>query len=100
MPPLARALDVSRRYGDVLALDRVSVAVNPGEIVGLLGPNGAGKSTLLNLLAGLRRPSQGRVELFGGDPRDPARRRRLGVTPQETGLPPTLRVAECVQFVA
>jgi ABC-2 type transport system ATP-binding protein len=99
MPPLARALDVSRRYGDVLALDRVSMDVNPGEIVGLLGPNGAGKSTLLNLLAGLRRPGDGRVELFGGDPRDPARRRRLGVTPQETGLPSTLRVGECVQFV-
>ncbi|HZM79561.1 MAG TPA: ABC transporter ATP-binding protein [Candidatus Limnocylindrales bacterium] len=100
MPPLTRAIDVSRRYGDVLALDRVSLDVHPGEIVGLLGPNGAGKSTLLNLLAGLRRPSSGQVELFGGDPRDPARRRRLGVTPQETGLPSTLRVAECVGFVA
>ena len=100
MPPLARAVDVSRRYGDVLALDRVCLDVNPGEIVGLLGPNGAGKSTLLNLLAGLRHPTQGRVELFGGDPRDPARRRRLGVTPQETGLPSTLRVAEVVDFVA
>jgi ABC-2 type transport system ATP-binding protein len=100
MPPLARAVDVSRRYGDVLALDRVSLDVEPGEIVGLLGPNGAGKSTLLNLLAGLRRPTSGRVELFGGDPRDPARRRRLGVTPQETGLPSTLRVTEVVDFVA
>ncbi|MFS8477881.1 MAG: ABC transporter ATP-binding protein [Micromonosporaceae bacterium] len=98
--PLARAVDVTRRYGDALALDRVTVEIRAGELVGLLGPNGAGKSTLINLLVGLRRPTAGRVELFGGDPRDPARRRHIGVTPQETGLPPTLRVGECVDFVA
>ncbi|MCG5469968.1 ATP-binding cassette domain-containing protein [Micromonospora sp. LAH09] len=46
----------------------------------MLGPNGSGKSTLMNLLVGLRRPSSGRVELFGGDPRDPASRRQIGVT--------------------
>ncbi|MEH0971897.1 ABC transporter ATP-binding protein [Micromonospora sp. CPCC 205546] len=97
---LARAEAVSRRYGDVLALDRVDLEVSAGELVGLLGPNGAGKSTLLNLLVGLRRPTAGRVELFGGDPRDPASRRRIGVTPQETGLPGTLRVGEVVDFVA
>ncbi|WP_433315787.1 ABC transporter ATP-binding protein [Micromonospora chersina] len=97
---LARADQVSRRYGEVLALDRVDLTVRAGELVGLLGPNGAGKSTLLNLLVGLRRPTAGRVELFGGDPRDPASRRRLGVTPQETGLPGTLRVGEVVDFVA
>jgi len=98
--PLARAIEVSRRYGDVLALDRLSLDVGDGEIVGLLGPNGAGKSTLLNLLVGLRRPTAGRVELFGGHPRDPVRRKQIGVTPQETGLPPTLRVGEVVDFVA
>lgn len=98
--PLARAVDVTRRYGETLALDRVTVEIRAGELVGLLGPNGAGKSTLINLLIGLRRPTAGRVELLGGDPRDPARRRSIGVTPQETGLPPTLRVGECVDFVA
>jgi ABC-2 type transport system ATP-binding protein len=96
---LARAIEVSRRYGDVLALDRLSLDVAAGELVGLLGPNGAGKSTLLSLLTGLRRPTSGRVELCGGDPRDPVRRRGLGVTPQETGLPPSLRVGEVVDFV-
>ena len=55
---------------------------------------------MLQLLAGLRRPTSGAVELFGGDPRDAVRRRRLGCTPQETGLPPTLRVHEVVDFVA
>jgi ABC-2 type transport system ATP-binding protein len=96
---LARAVEVSRRYGDVLALDRLNLDVAAGELVGLLGPNGAGKSTLLSLLTGLRRPTSGRVELCGGDPRDPVRRRGLGVTPQETGLPPSLRVGEVVDFV-
>ncbi|MFI2662393.1 ABC transporter ATP-binding protein [Micromonospora carbonacea] len=97
---LARADQATRRYGDVLALDRVDLDVRAGELVGLLGPNGAGKSTLLNLLVGLRRPTAGRVELFGGDPRDPAHRLAVGVTPQETGLPATLRVGEVVDFVA
>ncbi|MFI7247795.1 ABC transporter ATP-binding protein [Micromonospora chalcea] len=97
---LARAEQVSRRYGDVLALDRVDLTVRAGELVGLLGPNGAGKSTLINLLVGLRRPTGGRVELCGGDPRAPESRRQLGVTPQETGLPGTLRVGEVVDFVS
>ncbi|MFV2102000.1 ABC transporter ATP-binding protein [Micromonospora sp. LOL_024] len=97
---LARADQVSRRYGTVLALDQVDLEVRGGELVGLLGPNGAGKSTLLNLLVGLRRPTSGRVELNGGDPREPASRRQVGVTPQETGLPSTLRVGEVVDFVS
>ena len=96
----ARTLDVTRRYGDVVALGGVSLDVPAGQLLGLLGPNGAGKSTLLHLLAGLRRPTSGTVELFGGDPRDAASRRRLGTTPQETGLPATLRVAEVVDVVA
>jgi ABC-2 type transport system ATP-binding protein len=97
---LARTVDVTRRYGKALALDGVSLEVQAGELVGLLGPNGAGKTTLLNLLVGVRTPTSGRVELFGGDPRNAENRRLIGVTPQETGLPPTLRVGECVDYVA
>jgi len=96
---LARTVEASRRYGPVTALDGVSLDVASGQLLGLLGPNGAGKTTLLQLLAGLRRPTSGTVELFGGDPRDAVNRRRLGTTPQETGLPGTLRVHEVVQFV-
>jgi ABC-2 type transport system ATP-binding protein len=98
--PVIQAEHVTRRFGDVVALDDVSLAVRPGELVGMLGPNGAGKTTLLSLVNGLRKPDSGIVRLFGGDPRDPASRARLGSTPQETGLPPTLRVAEVVDFVA
>jgi ABC-2 type transport system ATP-binding protein len=97
---LARAVGVTRRYGATVALDSVDLDIPAGRLVGLLGPNGAGKSTLLNLLTGLRRPTAGRVELFGRVPTDAAARRELGTTPQETGLPATLRVGEVVDFVA
>jgi ABC-2 type transport system ATP-binding protein len=97
---LARAVEATRRYGDTLGLDRIDLEVSAGELVGLLGPNGAGKTTLASLLNGIRRPSSGQVELCGGDPRRPASRRSLGVTPQETGLPHSLRVGEVVDFVA
>ena len=78
----------------------MSLTVRPGELVGMLGPNGAGKTTLLSLVTGLRRPGSGTVRLFGGDPRGPASRVRLGTTPQATGLPPPLKVGEVVDLVA
>ncbi|BBF98978.1 MULTISPECIES: ABC transporter ATP-binding protein [Pseudonocardia] len=91
---------VSRRYGGTVALDDVDLTLEPGSLTGLLGPNGAGKSTLVNLVAGLRRADSGTVRLFGGDPRDAANRVALGTTPQQTGLPETLRVGEVVRFVS
>jgi ABC-2 type transport system ATP-binding protein len=100
MTTMARATEVTRRYGDVVALDRVSLEIPAGELVGLLGPNGAGKSTLINLFVGLRRASSGTVELLGGSPADPVVRRGIGVTPQETGLPEVLRVGEIVDLVS
>ena len=97
--PLATLEGVTRRYGDVTALDDVDLRIEPGSLVGLLGPNGAGKSTVLSLLQGTRRPTSGTVTLFGGDPAQAVNRTRLGSTPQETALPPTLRVGEVVDFV-
>ena len=101
--PRAAVVDVrsvTRTFGSVTALDDVTLSVADGELLGLLGPNGAGKTTLLSLVSGLRRPDSGTVRLFGGDPRDPASRIRLGTTPQETGLPEPLRVGEVVDLVA
>lgn len=59
--------DVSRLFGSVCAVDRVSIELNEGESVGLIGPNGAGKTTLLSILTGYHKPTQGRIMLDGGD---------------------------------
>ena len=91
---------VVKRFRGETALDGLSLRVEQGEAVALLGPNGAGKSTALSLLVGLRRPDAGVARLFGRDPRDPAARARLGVTPQASGFPATLRVDEIVRLVA
>ncbi|MBB3036569.1 ABC transporter ATP-binding protein [Hoyosella altamirensis] len=98
--PIMRVRDVTRSYGDVVAVDGVSLDIAPGELVGLLGPNGAGKTTLINLLVGLRRPDSGAVELCGGNPRDEATRQAIGVTPQQTALPEAWRVGELIDFIA
>ncbi|BDZ41694.1 ABC transporter ATP-binding protein [Paraoerskovia sediminicola] len=97
--PVVSVESVTKRFGEVVALDDVSLTVGAGELVGMLGPNGAGKSTLLSLVGGQRRPDAGAVRLVGADPRDASARVSLGVTPQETGLPPTLKVREVVEFV-
>lgn len=99
MTTVIRTTDLTKRFGDTAALGGVSLDVEAGECVGLLGPNGAGKSTFLSVVEGLRAPTTGRVELFGGDPRTPASRVRLGSTPQATALPETLTVAEVIDFV-
>jgi hypothetical protein len=62
-----RAIGLSKRYGDTLALDALDLEVREGEVYGYLGPNGAGKTTTIRLLLGLHRPSSGRGELFGVD---------------------------------
>jgi ABC-2 type transport system ATP-binding protein len=90
---------VSKRFGETLALDEVDLAIEAGEVVALLGPNGAGKTTALSILLGLRRPDSGRAEIFGVDPRRPRSRVAVGVTPQDAGFPPTLRVREIVDLV-
>jgi branched-chain amino acid transport system ATP-binding protein len=73
--------EVSARYGAVVALHGVSLHVDDGELVALVGPNGAGKTTLLNTIAGLVRPSHGRVRLDGVDvtAAEPARLVRAGL---------------------
>ncbi len=69
---------LSKRYGALVALDGVDLAVAPGELVGLLGPNGAGKSTLVKIACGLVRPSAGAVAVCGAPAGSRAARRSLG----------------------
>ncbi|HEY9423683.1 MAG TPA: ABC transporter ATP-binding protein [Microterricola sp.] len=99
MTALAQLEHASRRFGDVLAVDDVTLEIEAGSMLGLLGPNGAGKTTLISLLNGLRRPTSGIVTLLGRSPQDVRSRQSLGSTPQETALPPTLRVGEVIDFV-
>jgi ABC-2 type transport system ATP-binding protein len=96
---VAELARVTKRFGARAALDDVSFSIAAGEAVALLGPNGAGKTTALAVLLGLRKPDAGAARLFGGDPRAPSSRRRVGVTPQETAFPQTLRVREIVDLV-
>ena len=97
MTALAESIEVSKRFGDLAAVDRVSVRAESGEVLGLLGANGAGKTTLIRLLLGLIRPSGGEVRLFGEPPsRDT--RRRLGYVPQGLGLYEDLTPVENLAF--
>ena len=76
----AQAVAVTRAFGHFVAVDRVDLAVRPGEVVGLLGANGAGKTTLIRLLLGLLRPTGGEIRLFG-EPPSRGTRRRIGYVP-------------------
>jgi ABC-2 type transport system ATP-binding protein len=80
--------NVTRHFGDVVAVNALSFQVQSGEIFGLLGPNGAGKTTTINLLIGLLRRHGGEVHVLGFDPQVESRqvRRRIGLVPQETNL--------------
>ena len=90
---------VSYTYGDTLAVDDVNLDVRPGELVTLVGPSGCGKSTLLKLVAGLLRPSAGRLLMDGADiVRVPPEKRRIGWMPQSYALFEHLDVAQNVAF--
>jgi ABC-2 type transport system ATP-binding protein len=91
-------VDVSKRYGQVQALENVTLTISPGEVVAMLGPNGAGKTTSVSLMLGTRRPTSGQARLFGLDPRDLRARSRIGVMLQESGVPGMLKVSEIVDM--
>jgi ABC-2 type transport system ATP-binding protein len=93
---------VTKKFGDFVALDSVSLQIRQGEIFGLLGPNGAGKTTLLNILCGLSRPTEGNISIFGMTFKDNHNdiRRLLGYIPQETALYEHLTAEENLMFHA
>ena len=90
---------VSKRYGAVAAADEVDLAVAQGEFVTILGPSGSGKTTLLSLIAGLNRPTAGRIFIGGRDVTDaPAQQRNIGLVFQSYALFPHMTVLENVLF--
>jgi len=97
--PLARLDAAHKRFGQVKALDGLTLEVNRGEMLALLGPNGAGKSTAIALLLGLQRPDAGSAQLFGAEPQSLDARRRIGVMMQEVSLSPVMHPREMIAQV-
>ena len=92
--------NISKKFGDVLALDDVSLQVRRGAFFGLLGPNGAGKTTLIGVLGGLVRPDSGRAAVFGYDTQRQSLQARasIGIVPQELTYDAFLTVREALTF--
>ena len=93
---------VTKRYGDVLAVDDLSFEVARGEVVGFLGPNGAGKSTTMKMITGTLQPDEGAVLFDGASIGDDltAAKRRVGYLPESNPLYEELLVAEYLEYVA
>jgi len=100
--PIVRFDGVSKRYRGRLAVQDVSLAVQPGEILGLLGPNGSGKTTLMRILTGYLSPTSGRASVAGHDTaRAPMEaRRHVGYVPENAPLYAHMRVTEFLAFMA
>ena len=94
--PLIEARGLTKRFGDLVAVDGIDFAVERGETFGFLGPNGAGKSSTMRMIGAVSPPSGGSLRVLGRDPETdgPAIRERLGVVPQEDNLDLELNVAE------
>ena len=99
MTPALLFENVIRRYDKVLALNRVNLRVDPGEIVAVLGTNGAGKSTMMNIAAGLRQADEGRVQILGHPPTNISAKKIRGCLLQDMDFPAHLKVKEIVNLV-
>ncbi|MBL9077976.1 MAG: ABC transporter ATP-binding protein [Planctomycetes bacterium] len=99
---MIRVRELSKRFGQTLAVDRISFEVARGEIVGFLGPNGAGKTTTIRVLTGYHAASSGTAEVAGHDVATAslAARRQLGYLPENVPIYPDLRVVEYLRYRA
>jgi len=100
--PAIEVQNLSKRFGNVVAVDRVSFSVEPGEVVGFLGPNGAGKTTTMRMLTGYLPPSDGSIRIAGFDTftKAKAARRAIGYLPETPPLHPEMTVSAYLRFVA
>ncbi len=97
--PVVSFENVSKHYGRLRAVDGLTLDLRPGETTALLGPNGAGKSTSLDMLLALRKPTTGKIEMFGSDPYHAVKSGRVGAMLQSGGLMPEVTVRELVTLV-
>ena len=97
---MIQARNLHKRFGDVIAVEDVSLDARDGEVTCLLGPNGAGKSTTVRMLHGLVRPDSGTVSIDGLDAVSQSQevRRRIGVLPDALGLYPRLTAVENIEY--
>src|SRR5579859_2368540 len=103
--PAAPAVELRglvKRYGQIAAVDGLSLTAARGEVTGILGPNGAGKTTTIEICEGYRRPDQGTVRVLGLDPARQARalRPRVGVMLQSGGIPPSVPAADYLKLLS
>lgn len=100
--PLVETVELTKSYGDIVAVDRLSLRVLPGEIYGLLGPNGAGKTTTILMLLGLTTPTSGSARVLGLDPAHRALdvKRRVGYLPDAVGFYQRLTGRENLRYTA
>jgi ABC-2 type transport system ATP-binding protein len=100
LAPTISTQGLTRRFGDLIAVDNVNLRVAPGQFFGFLGPNGAGKSTTIKMLTGLLAPSAGRIEILGLDlEKNPVEvKRQIGVVPEGMALFGRLTGSEFLNF--
>ena len=100
--PVIEVSNLTKRYGEVIAVNGISFQVGSGELFGFLGPNGAGKTTTINLLTGLARPDAGTINIAGIDCTDnpKAAQHLVGIVPDESNLYPELTGFENLTFCA
>lgn len=101
MAEILEATNLTKIYGDLTAVNNVTLSVEKGSLFGLLGPNGSGKTTMIRMLSGLTRPTGGSVSVLGLDVvKDPIGvRERVGIIPEQESPPGFLTAAEYLHFV-